>query len=479
MTRLTTRVLEEREVARIEEAAFRILDEVGIAVEHERATEMLRGLGGRVDRGRVFLAPETVHAALSRLERKARFVSADGSREVVLGERTLRVHNGGGMATIIDSATGRKRPATLRDVEQATRLLDALPQVDAVVPMFGPQDVEPPLMIPASFAALLRHTRKPIMSAAAESAADVRTMVAMAEACCGGRDAFRRRPTLSIMVSPVSPLRLPPKVAEAIMAVAEAGAQFQSLPCPMLGTTSPISIAGAVAQQHAEILASFALAAAVRPDLRVLYSSRISAIDLRTAMSAWGGPEVALSAACVAQVAHRAGFACDTYGLISATPDITPQTTYERFSNALVPALAGVDIISGVGGLDNSAAGSLTLSVIDNEILGYIRHMVGGVSVNEESLAMDLVREVVPEGGTFLDREATLTQIEKGCFWRPGISAAALPGASDDAGGGLIERARDRLDEILRTHQAERLAPAVDEILDTILAEARRELGGA
>lgn len=480
MARLTIQALAETEVARIEETAFRLLDEVGIAVEHERATEMLRGVGGRVDKGRVFLAPAVVRAAIGKLDRRAKYVSADGQREVMPGGGVLRVHNGGGMAVIIDSATGQPRPATLKDVADATRLLDALPQVDAVVPMFGPQDVKPEVMIPASFAALLRNTRKPVMSAGAESAADVRYMVAMAEACCGGAESFRRHPTLSIMVSPISPLRLPPKVAEAIIAVAEAGAQFQALPCPMLGATCPISIAGAVAQQHAEIMASFVLAsaAALRPGLRVMYSSRISAIDLRTAMSAWGGPEVALSAACVAQVAHRAGFVCDTYGLITGTANLDLQTTYERFSNALIPALAGVDFLSGVGGLDNSVAGSLTLAVIDNEILSYIRHIVRGVVVNEESLAMDLVREVVPDGGMFLDREATMTQIEKSCFWRPDISARALPQAQEDSRVGLMEQARNRLGEILKNHQVEPLAPAVDQMLDAILAEAQCELSG-
>ena len=477
MARLNIQALAEGDVGRVEETAFRLLDEVGVAVEHERATALLRGVGGRVEKGRVFLSPEIVHAALSRLDRKAKYMSADGTRELVLGGQVLRVHNGGGMAVVVDSATGQRRPATLKDVEESTRLLDALPQVDAITPMFGPQDVKSPIMIPASFAAVLRNTRKPILSAGAESAADVRYMVAMAEACVGGRDAFRRCPTLSIMVSPVSPLRLPLKVAEAIMAVAEAGAQFQSLPCPMLGTTSPISIAGAVAQQHAEILASFVLASAVRPGLRVLYSSRISAIDLRTAASAWGGPEVGLSAACVAQLAHRAGFACDTYGLISSAATVDPQTTYERFSNALIPALAGVDIISGVGGLDNSVAGSLTLAVIDNEILSYIRQIVQGVEVTDETLALDLIREVVPEGGTFLDREASVALMSRGCLWSPDISARPV-GAVEDGENGLVAQAHAREKEILRSHRVESLPAAVGRALDEILAEARRELCG-
>ena len=475
MGRLHAQVLDDGELARIEETAYRILDEVGIAVEHERAVELLQGGGGRVANGRVRLAEDVVRAAIGRLNREARFCSADGRTVVSLGRRAPLVHNTGGMPCVIDAVSSARRPALLRDVEESTRLLDALPQIDVVLPMFGPQDVPPALMIPASFASMLRHTRKPMAGAAAESASDVRFMTAMAAACCGGADVFRREPTLSIMVSPVSPLRLTAKVADAIMAVAEAGAQFQALPCPMLGTTAPITIAGALAQQHAEILASFVLASAVRPGLRVLYSSRISAIDLRTAASEWGAPEVAVSAAGATQLAHRAGFACDVYGLCTSAPRIDQQTAFERLSNALIPALAGADILSGVGFTDNGATGSLALATIDDEIMSHIRHALTGIAVDADTLALGLTREVVADGGTFLDREATIDQIARNACWKPGISrphrsAAGAPAAD------LLERARQRVDEILRTHQPEALPVPVERELDVILSEARREL---
>lgn len=147
-----------------------------------------------MDKGRVFIPRAVVQKVLGSLVRQTWFCSADGKREILLGGGVVRAHNGGGMPAVIDSVTGKRRPATLKDVADSTRLLDALPNVDAISPMFGPQDVPPALMIPASFAAMLRNTRKPIMGAGAESAADVHWMVAMAEACCGGHEAFMRKP---------------------------------------------------------------------------------------------------------------------------------------------------------------------------------------------------------------------------------------------------------------------------------------------
>ena len=103
-----------------------------------------------------------------------------------------------------DPETGARRQPLLSDVATATRLLDALPSVDAVIPLLGPQDVPPPLLSVASTDDMLRNTRKPVSAAALDKPQDVPYVVEMAAACCGSMEAFRKRPTMYISVSPVS-----------------------------------------------------------------------------------------------------------------------------------------------------------------------------------------------------------------------------------------------------------------------------------
>lgn len=287
---LGIQMFSDQQLDRIEETAFRLLAEVGICMEHSRAVEMLQGRGCRVERGRVLIPSEVVEWGLANVTRASRLYSADGSTSVTLGAPDFRIHDGGSVPNILDPESGARRPATMRDLDDATCLLDALPNVDVVIPLVSPQDVPGPLMMIASFEALLRRTRKPILAPPAENADDVRYLIELASACCGGREAFLARPTISIMVSPVSPLTFTENVTGAILAVAESGAPFFSLPAPTMGATAPITMAGVLAQQHAEVLASIVLAAAARPGAPFVYCSRILPIDLRLAISAWVVP---------------------------------------------------------------------------------------------------------------------------------------------------------------------------------------------
>jgi len=297
----------------------------------------------------------------------------------------------------------------------------------------------------------------------------------MAAACCGGIDAFRRHPTMSISVSPVSPLTFTRAVTGAIMAVARSGAPFHALPSPTLAATGPITLAGALAQQHAENLASFVIAAAARPSVPVMYCSRISPIDLRTAVCSWGGPEVGMAGACAAQIAHRLGLPCDTYGLASAVAALDPQCAYERLTNALVPALGGADILSGAG-LIGGLAGSLEAAVIDDEMIGLIKHVLKGCRVDDDTLAFEVMSNVIATDAMFLSEEHTVRHMRDGAIWTGSLRPRSLPDDYDP--GDIVARAGARVEEILRTHQVEPLPEDARQQLDEIREAARCGLLG-
>lgn len=468
--RLLLEFLSEDALDQIEETAYRLLEEVGIALEHETGREMLHGLGCRVG-NRTAIPRDVVRWTLENVVPDRAALNRDGSLAFRLGDGEVRFHNGGGQPYALDLETGEQRPATLQDVADVTRLLDALENVDQVTPLFGPQDVPPELMMIESTAAMLRNTSKPVSSAAIDKPEDVPWVVEMAAACCGGLEAFRRHPNLTISVSPISPLKFSPDVTGAIIAIVQAGAPFHSLPAPSLGATGPITMAGSLAQQHAEILASFVIAAAARPGAPVGYCSRISPIDLRTGISVWGGPEVGMSGACAGQLAHRIGFPCDSYGLSTTSNLLDPQFAYERLTNAMIPALAGVDMLSGVGNGGGLYAG-LEIAVIDDELISLIKQIVAGCPVNDVTLAYDVMKEVILRDGVFLSEMHTVRQMRQGALWIPKISTRS----STSDGAGVVGRARERARNILRTHEVEPLTQDADTHLEEILVRVRREL---
>jgi trimethylamine--corrinoid protein Co-methyltransferase len=233
-------------------------------------------------------------------------------------------------------------------------------------------------------------------------------------------------------------------------------------------------MAGALAQQHAEILASVVIAAVARPGIAVTYCSRISPIDLRSAVSSWGGPEVGITGACAAQLARRIGLPCDSYGFATSARTVDAQCAYERLSNALVPALGGADMLSGVASVDSLLAGALDIAVIDNELIGLLEHIARGCPVNEETLAFDVMQEVIPRDGVFLGERHTVAQIRRGAVWLPVVGDRAS--SPDSRGDGVIARAKARAREILSTPPVDPLPDDVIEQLDEIMDRARREL---
>ena len=468
--RLLLPFLSDEDLDRVEATAYRLLAEVGIDLQHARAQEMLHGLGCRVSNGRTLIPGDVVRWALANVTPGVEFLRPDGRPGFTLGDGRVRFHNGGGQPFVRDLNTGERRLATLQDVADSTRLLDALPNVDEITPLVGPQDVPPDLIFVEATAAMLLNTHKPVSAAAVDRPEDVPYLVQMAAARCGGPDALRLRPTMQISVSPVSPLRFTAAVAGAILAVAEAGMPFHSLPAPSLGATGPVTLAGCLAQQHAEVLASLVLAAAARPGVPVVYCSRIGPVDPRTAISAWGGPEVGMSGACAAQLAHRLGLPCDSYGMATSSPHFDAQHAYERLANALVPALAGVDILSGIG-MAGNLAGGYDIAVLDDELVSLIKHVVAGVEVNDVTLAFDVMREVIQDGGAFVGALHTARQMRKGALWIPGISAR---GADAPA---VVDRAQARARDILAQYQVEPLPDDVVREIGEIVARARRELG--
>jgi trimethylamine--corrinoid protein Co-methyltransferase len=316
---------------------------------------------------------------------------------------------------------------------------------------------------------MLRNTRKPFSSAAIDHPEDVPYVVEMAAACCGGREAYRQRPNMYISVSPVSPLKFNFNDTASIIAVAESGTPLNALPCPTLGATCPITLAGALAQQHAEVLVSFLLAAVAKPGAPVCYCSRVSPVDLRTAVSSWGGPEIGILGACAVQLAHRLGIPCDSFGLTTSSTRLDPQFAYERFANAFTPALAGMDILSGAAGTASVMAGGLEIGVIDDEIISLMKRILNGCEVTEETLAFDLMQQIIPGSGVFLGELHTVKQMRRGAVWMPTVSDRT--GAASG-----VERAKTKARDILKTHQVEPLSEDVLRHLDDILERARREL---
>ena len=157
--------------------------------------------------------------------------------------------------------------------------------------------------------------------------------------------------------------------------MARLGLPFGPLPCPQVGATAPMTLAGALALQNAENLAAIVLAQLVRPGLPIIYCGRLAVMDMRTIAPLWGNPETGLISAATVQLGHRYGLPVNVYGLCTTAYDLDMQNGYERAINAALPALAGADELSGIGEMGGGVLSCPAQMVIDDEIAGAVQRL--------------------------------------------------------------------------------------------------------
>jgi trimethylamine---corrinoid protein Co-methyltransferase len=463
----------ETEVEQIHEATLRLLDTVGIRLTHTRALEMLQDHGGKQRNSRITIPPDLVMHCLSLCPSEITQAGRDPKRSVILGRGGFKVHNAGGIPTVFEPVELVRRPATREDNVRGTRLLDALPNVDTITPVFTPQDVPPEVMQLWMYFDTVANTTKPPRAPGAHTAADVRALTELTRIAFPGDDLCHH----GMALSPISPLYFPDDLVDAMLLAAELGWAFGPLPCPVAGQTAPMSMAGAVMQQNAELLASIVLAQLTRPGLPVSYHGRLSPMDPRTAFSIWGAPEVGIMSAGTVQLGRFYHLPTNVYGICSSAQSLDLQDGYERAINALVPVMAGADEISGPGDMAEGLMGSLAQMVIDNEILNSVRRVARGMTVDEDSLALELIGQVAESGsGNYLAESHTVRYLRRGEMIKSGLARRENWEQWDRAGRPTMAReAVARAEELVAKNEVLPLSPEQEAEMLAVIEAVRTQ----
>jgi trimethylamine--corrinoid protein Co-methyltransferase len=460
------KVMSESDIEAVHSASLRVLAETGIILTHPQAREILSAAGASIENDRVLLPPALVEEQVAKSFTKVNIRGRDGSTKT-LGDQSLHWHNLGGARDIYDAASGTRRKAMLKDLQDCTRLLDALDGVTTITPFFTPQDVPGHIMSLAMYRYAISNTTKPLQGPGVQTAQEVEFAIQMASVIGPPMEVF------SLSISPVSPLNFPNDCAAAIIELARNGIPFAPLPCPTAGTTAPFSIAGAVTQQNCEILAAIVLAQLVHQGLPIIYCGRLAMMEPRTGISVWGGIELGLASAATVQIGHRYGLPVNVYGFSTNAHTLDIQNGFERSVNALIPALAGADELSGIGEMEAGVTGSFAQIVCDNEIAASIRRVKKGFEINDDSLAVDIISSAMRSSHNYLGQKHTLRYLRGGEVL---LTTLAERGswenweANDHVG--MAERAQSQADHILQHHQVPPLSSDQEQELDEILHEA-------
>jgi trimethylamine--corrinoid protein Co-methyltransferase len=301
----------------------------------------------------------------------------------------------------------------------------------------------------------------------ASNASEAQFSIEIAAAIVGGKEELRKRPIISVVQCPISPLRFESGLIEANIEYAKAGVPVVPLTMPLAGETAPVTLAGTLAVNNAEVLGSLVVSEFASSGAPVLYGACPSNIDFRTGLFICS-PESGLLNVALAQLAHYYDLPSEICGGCSDSKVPDAQAAYERTLTLLPAILAGPDIVCGMGGLEAAKTMVPELLIIDNEILEGILRLVRGFEVNDDTLALDVIRKV-GLGGHYLAEKHTLNRFMKE-HWMPKISdRRAYDLWKREGEKGIHDVAREKANEILATHKPEPLPKDVQKEISLIL----------
>lgn len=471
------KVLTDEQVDEIHEATLKILEKTGIRFDSEECRKRVIKAGGATHPSRknvVTFSRDVIEDAIKKLQPYGEYYARDPKNDMVFDGEHQYSHCLGGNPNILDLQTGETRMSTLEDVENSTRVMDALKNCHSISNFVVATDVHPKLLVIKTMEAMMKNTSKSL-SGYALNVETVDILWKMWTCIAGSEEELRKRPLFSVYGSPSSPLTFDEHAADVMIKGAEYGVPVDLVPCPICGGTAPITIAGGLAQQNAELLAGVVLIQTVTSKMPIQYSGRLSMMDLRTGKNIWGVPEMALASAATVQIAHKYNMLADVYGVTSDGNMMDMQMGIERTVAALVPAMAGADNLSGMGGAWE-AAGSYEMLVIDDEIYSDVFRVVRGVEVDTERLAVDVI-DKVGHMGNYLAQPHTMKFLRMGELRYSSLyDKRSWEKAGKEGVRPLQDAARDAVKKILKEHQPMPLEKDQERDLEKVVKEASKSL---
>ena len=414
-------VLTEDEIEQIYFSALSVLYETGVRVYDQEGVDVAHAGGAIVedttdDSSLVKIPPWMVDKALATLPRKVVVIGPDREHRMELFKDQVYFGAGSDTPFTIDPHTGERRRATYEDVKNFARIAQALPNIDFHMSLGIVQDRAVGTYDRWQYLAMLEGTTKPINITAVDLDG-LNDQLEMAYVRLGGKEEWRKGPSFTLYIEPVSPLSHSEEVIQKLLFSADNEIPFVYTPCPLAGATSPTTLAGTAVQALTESLFGIVLAQIRKPGAPMIIGGLMSNMDMQTTVYCYGSPEMALLSAAYTEITKWLGVPEYETAGCSDSKIFDAQSAMEATINIATAALIGGNMIHDVGYLEQGLTSSPELMVASNEIIDMVKRILRGIPTTDDDLALPVLDAVGP-GGHFLEHDHTYKRF-KHEIWQP------------------------------------------------------------
>ncbi|MCB0163907.1 MAG: trimethylamine methyltransferase family protein [Anaerolineae bacterium] len=471
--------LDEEGRQKIHEASMTILEEIGMAFLDDEALDMWAKAGAKVDRSRqvVWADRQLVLDLVAQAPPHFTWRARNPERTVFIGDNQINFAPNGGVVFVHDLDYGR-RPGLMKDYLNFLKLVQMCNAIHiAGDQLIVPHDVEVSFRHLKRSQAALKLTDKAYMEAP-HGRIISGDAVEMAKIVFGDDITESNQPVLGGIINASSPLRYDDRMIGGILTFARANQVLIITPFILAGAMSPITMAAAIAQQNAEALAGIALAQLARPGAPVIYGGFATNLDMKTGSPAFGTPEGAWATIVGAQMARFYNLPFRNSGTLNTSNLPDAQAAYETMW-AVWPAVLSHSnfIMHSVGWLEGGLTVGYEKMIIDMENLGMFQHFFQEVEISDDTLALDMIKEVGP-GGHHLGTPHTQARFRTEYYTpvladRQNYESWQLSGVGDAA-----QRANKIWKDVLNAYEQPPLDEAIRDALDDFVARRTEELRG-
>ena len=409
------RPLSSEQIKIVHEASLKILEKTGMTYEQglEDTVQMLEDNGAAIDRDKknITFPKDMIIEQVAKAPEKVVLYGQDPKNDLHLTGNRVHFGTGGAAIKILDPKTGRVRPTTLKDLYDVSRLVDQLDNIHFLVKPCVTMDIDIEDYNINWFYACLSASSKHVMSGVNDEKG-LHDVIEMASMIAGGLEKLQERPFIStIACFAISPLKLCTQSTLIMQEANRCGIPVALSSAPMAGSTSPLTMAGTLAQLHAEQLVGISICQLTNPGAPLLYGGIPGMANLKTMGYSGGAVECGMMNAAIHQLAdHIKVPNYNSSGLSdSKLPDA--QAGYEKALTALLASMGGSNYIHHSAGMLESM---LTIAheqfVIDDEIIGNCCKVLKGIECDAEHLALEVIDSVGP-GGNFMVSPHTMAHM--------------------------------------------------------------------
>ena len=466
--KVSLNILSDAEVRQIHTATLEVLESVGVRFPSNQALDILEAHGAQVDHATMIakIPGHLVEEYMSKAPPAYTLAALDPALDLPLDGTYSHLGTDGCGVEIIDAFSGERRTTTKQDLIDVSRVADYLDAIAFHWVAISAQDCPPQSRGLHELEAVWSVSKKHVQTETVVNEREMRAAVEMAATLAGGREALRKRPMLSIMQCTLSPLGQDRGSLEAGLVAAEAGLPVGFMTMASCASSGPVTLAGNLVVGNAEVLGALTLMQMAYPGCPVYYAAAQTAIDLHTGAYTGGGPEDFLFGAATNRLADFYNIPLSMGAFATGAKEPDWQAAVDNSLSAFMAASTLSDMLLGAGLLHGSRILSYEMLLMDAEIWSILHALFQGIEINEETLALDVIREVGP-GGNFLTHKHTRQHMRE--RWQPTLMDRRPYNVWEEKRDGARQWAREKAQQILKAYHPEPLEEGLQKELRKII----------